>query len=446
MKTKQLVLPLVTLFLSGNAISQNYTGAEATSFTKEANEKVKKELPLTNRQDFDDATRGFIATLNIPYIQGEDGKVAYDLQAWSFLDKEAPATVNPSLWRQSQLNKIHGLFEVLPNQIYQIRGFDIANMTFVRSQNGWIVIDVLTSKESAQAGYSLIKEHIADLPIEAVIITHPHADHFSGLEAILESAPNKDKSKIEIIAPQGYFSDAISENLIAGVAMQRRARFMFGPLLPKNPKGNIGSGLGQVTSSGKKVIPLPTKEIPTEGETLKIDGITMEFISVPGAEAPSEIMVYFPQMKAFCVAEEINHTMHNLLTPRGAKVRDGQLWSKYIDQAIVNYGDQVEVSFSTHHWPTWGNTNVISYWEKQRDMYRYLHDQTLHLANKGYTPKEIAEMIKLPKSISQDFANREYYGTISHNTKSQYQMYFGWFDGVPANLNPLPPPKKAGNM
>lgn len=443
MKTTHLVLSITAVCLSANAFSQSYTGAEATPFTQQTNEKVKKELPLANRQDFTDATRGFIATINVPYIKGEDGGSAYDLRAWDFLDDEAPSTVNPSLWRQSQLNKIHGLFEVLPNQIYQIRGFDIANMTFIRSRKGWIVIDVLTSKESAQAGYNLIKEQIADLPIKAVIITHPHADHFSGLEAILESAPNKDKSKIEIITPLGYFSDAISENLMAGVAMQRRARYMFGPLLPKNVKGNVGSGLGQVTSSGKKVVPLPTREIPDEGETLKIDGLTMEFISVPGAEAPSEIMIYLPQMKAFCVAEEINHTMHNLLTPRGAKVRDGQLWSKYIDQAIVNYGDKTEVSFSTHHWPTWGKTNVISYWEKQRDMYRYLHDQTLHLANKGYTPKEIAEMVKLPESISQDFANREYYGTISHNTKAQYQMYFGWFDGIPANLNPLPPTEES---
>lgn len=436
---KKILCAIVFLCSSSIAVFAQPAGVEASATTIKANNKVKQELPFANRQDFTDATRGFIGTLDTPFIKGDNGENIYDLQAWDFLDKEAPATTNPSLWRQSQLNKIHGLFEVLPGQIYQVRGFDLANMTFVRSQNGWIVIDVLTSKETAAAGYELVKKHVGDLPIRAVVITHPHADHFSGMEGILELAPNKDKREIEIISPQGYFNDAVSENLMAGVAMARRAQLMYGQLLSKNERGTLGSGLGQVNSTGKKCVPAATKEIAPQGETLTVDGLTMKFISVPGAEAPSEIMIYFPSMKAFCVAEEMNRTMHNLGTLRGAKVRDGKLWSKYIDQALMNYGDQVEVSFSTHHWPTWGNENVVSYWEKQRDMYRYLHDQTLHLANKGYTSREIAEMVKLPESISQDFANREYYGTVSHNTKAQYQMYFGWFDGVPANLNPLPP-------
>ncbi len=214
---------------------------------------------------------------------------------------------------------------------------------------------------------------------------------------------------------------------------------MYGRSLPKNEKGNIGTGLGQTTAAGTTGLVPPTREISEEGETLRIDGVEIVFMSVPGAEAPSEIMMYFPEMKAFCVAEEINRTLHNLLTLRGAKVRNGQLWSKYIDRAITECGDQVEVSFSTHHWPTWDNKNIVAYWEKQRDLYRYLHDQTLHLANQGYTPREIAEMIKLPSSIANEFANRGYYGTVSHNVKAQYQMYFGWFDGIPAHLNPLPP-------
>ena len=435
MKTKTRLLWFLIATSHLFVCAQN---TEPSRFTKQANEQVLKTLPFDNKQDFEDATRGFIATIDEPAITGENGKEVYGLAVWDFLKQEAPASANPSLWRQGQLNRIHGLFEVLPGKIYQIRGFDLANMTFVRSDNGWIVIDVLLSKETALAGYNLLKKHVADLPVKAVIYTHPHVDHFAGIDAILENAPNQPNS-IEIIGPKGFFEEAVSENLMAGVAMGRRATYMYGRSLPKNEKGNIGTGLGQTTAVGTSGLVPPTREISEEGETLRIDGVEIDFMSVPGAEAPVEIMMYFPEMKAFCVAEEINHNLHNLLTLRGAKVRNGQLWSKYIDKAIVKCGDQVEVSFSTHHWPTWGNKQIVGYWEKQRDLYRYLHDQTLHLANQGYTPREIAEMIKLPEAIANEFANRGDYGTVSHNVKAQYQMYFGWFDGVPANLNPLPP-------
>lgn len=435
MKTKTRLLWFLIATSHLFVCAQN---TEPSRFTKQANEQVLKTLPFDNKQDFEDATRGFIATIDEPAITGENGKEVYGLAVWDFLKQEAPASANPSLWRQGQLNRIHGLFEVLPGKIYQIRGFDLANMTFVRSDNGWIVIDVLLSKETALAGYNLLKKHVADLPVKAVIYTHPHVDHFAGIDAILENAPNQPNS-IEIIGPKGFFEEAVSENLMAGVAMGRRATYMYGRSLPKNEKGNIGTGLGQTTAVGTSGLVPPTREISEEGETLRIDGVEIDFMSVPGAEAPVEIMMFFPEMKAFCVAEEINHNLHNLLTLRGAKVRNGQLWSKYIDKAIVKCGDQVEVSFSTHHWPTWGNKQIVGYWEKQRDLYRYLHDQTLHLANQGYTPREIAEMIKLPGAIANEFANRGYYGTVSHNVKAQYQMYFGWFDGVPANLNPLPP-------
>ncbi|MCD7850629.1 MAG: MBL fold metallo-hydrolase [Parabacteroides sp.] len=435
MKTKTRLLWFLIATSHLFVCAQN---TEPSRFTKQANEQVLKTLPFDNKQDFEDATQGFIATIDEPAITGENGKEVYGLAVWDFLKQEAPASANPSLWRQGQLNRIHGLFEVLPGKIYQIRGFDLANMTFVRSDNGWIVIDVLLSKETALAGYNLLKKHVADLPVKAVIYTHPHVDHFAGIDAILENAPNQPNS-IEIIGPKGFFEEAVSENLMAGVAMGRRATYMYGRSLPKNEKGNIGTGLGQTTAVGTSGLVPPTREISEEGETLRIDGVEIDFMSVPGAEAPVEIMMYFPEMKAFCVAEEINHNLHNLLTLRGAKVRNGQLWSKYIDKAIVKCGDQVEVSFSTHHWPTWGNKQIVGYWEKQRDLYRYLHDQTLHLANQGYTPREIAEMIKLPGAIANEFANRGYYGTVSHNVKAQYQMYFGWFDGIPANLNPLPP-------
>lgn len=396
----------------------------------------KSDLNYDNKTDFYDAKKGFIATWTQPDILNEDGSVAYSLSKWDFLEKECPSTANKSLWRQSQLNKIHGLFEVVPEKIYQVRGFDLANMTFVKTNEGWIIIDVTTSKASAAAGYKLVKKHLGDYPIKAIIITHPHIDHYGGIDGITENAPNKN---YEVIVPKGFLKHAQEENVLAGIAMSRRASYMYGFLLPKGPEGNIGTGLGQTNALGVSGMPKPTIEIAQTGEKLSIDGVDMEFVFAPSAEAPVEIMVYFPQMKAYCTAEEINHTIHNLLTLRGAVVRNGLLWSKHIDKSIQLYGKDVEVSFSTHHWPTWGNENILKYWTSQRDLYRYLHDQTLHLANKGYTPMEIAEEINLPESLDTLFCNRGYYGTVSHNVKAQYQMYFGWFDGNPSNLNPLPP-------
>ena len=349
------------LFISTSHLFVYAQNTEPSMFTKEANEQVVKSLPFENKQDFEDATRGFIATIDEPSIIDETGKEVYGLTVWDFLRQEAPASANPSLWRQGQLNRIHGLFEVLPGKIYQIRGFDLANMTFIRSDNGWIVIDVLLSKETALAGYNLLKKHVENLPVKAVIYTHPHVDHFAGIDAILENAPNKPET-IEIIGPKGFFEDAVSENLMAGVAKGRRATYMYGRSLPKNEKGNIGTGLGQTTAAGTTGLVPPTREISEEGETLRIDSDEIEIISVPDAAAPTENMMNLPGMKAYCVAEEINRTLHNLLTLRGAKVRNGQLWSKYIDRAITECGDQVEVSFSTHHWPTCGNMNFVAYW------------------------------------------------------------------------------------
>ena len=409
---------------------------EASSYTVQKNKALLKYLPFDNKDDLRDATRGFIGTIDEPVIKNADASVSYDIAGWDFLMGDAPTTVNPSLWRQGQLNRIHGLFEVVPDKIYQIRGFDLANMSFVRTDKGWVVVDVLTSKSAAKAGYDLLKKHLGDLPVKAVIFTHPHMDHFAGIDAIIEGAPNKD---IEIIAPEAFFEHAVSENAMAGVAMGRRSLYMYGVLLPKNGKGSVGSGLGQVNSIGEQGNALPTIDIKATGEKLKIDGLQMEFIFAQATEAPTEIMVYFPQYKAFCTAEEINRTLHNLITLRGAQVRNGRNWSKVIDEAIRIYGDDVEVSFGTHHWPTWGNKEIVEYWENQRDIYRYIHDQTLRLANSGFTPNEISEMIQLPAGLDQQFYNRGYYGTLSHNSKAQYQLYFGWFDGNPANLNTLPP-------
>lgn len=436
MKIKFLFIAAIAMCFITTSYAQESKKTDASSYTKSHNESIKGYLPFGDTQDFKDAKRGFIGTVAEREIRNADGSIAFSIKGWDFLDKDVPSTANPSLWRQSQLNRIDGLFEVVPGKIYQIRGFDLANMTFVRSDNGWVVIDVTSAKSSAKAGYDLVKKHLGDFPIKAIIFTHPHVDHYWGVDAIIEGAPNKD---IQVIAPLGFTTHAIGENVMAGVAMGRRATYMYGLLLPKNETGSIGTGLGQTNAAGEKGIATPTTEIGKSGEKLTIDGLSMEFIYAPDTEAPSEIMVYFPQYKAFCVAEEINRTMHNLVTLRGAKVRNGLSWSKYIDEAIVRYGNDVEVSFSTHHWPTWGNGEIVNYWSDQRDMYRYIHDQTLHLANKGFTPNEIAERIKLPESMDKKFYNRGYYGTVSHNSKAQYQMYFGWFDGNPANLNPLPP-------
>lgn len=436
MNIKQFFVAIAATCICVISYAQENVGVKPTSYTKNFNKAVKEYLPFGDTLDFRDARRGFIATIDEREIRNADGSLAFSIKAWDFLDGNAPETVNPSLWRQSQLNRIDGLFEVVPGKVYQIRGFDLANMTFVRSQNGWVVIDVTTSKASAKAGYDLVKKHIGDLPIKAILFTHPHIDHYSGVDAIIEGAPNKD---IQIIAPVDFINCAIGENVMAGMAMGRRATYMYGMLLAKNAVGSVGSGLGQTNARGQRGIAAPIIEIGSSEDKLTIDSLQMEFIYAPETEAPSEIMIYFPQYKAFCVAEEINRTMHNLLTLRGAKVRNGLYWSKYIDEAIVRFGAEVEYSFSTHHWPTWGNSDIVEYWSNQRDMYRYIHDQTLRLANNGFTPNEIAEQLTFPESLDKKFYNRGYYGTLSHNSKAQYQMYFGWFDGNPANLNPLPP-------
>lgn len=400
-------------------------------------QQIEEYLPFEDSTDFVNARKGFIATRKDPIVKNEDGSISVDLNAWNFLDEAAPSTVNPSLWRQGQLNKIHGLFEVTKG-IYQIRGFDLANMTLIESDNGWIIIDPLTSKNAAKAGLELANEQLGEKAVKAVIFTHSHIDHFGGIRGIV-SEEDIEQNRVEIIAPEGFFEHAISENVIAGNAMMRRAMVMFGALISKDSLGMVGNGLGQVVSRGQFGILKPTKIVKETGEKLVVDGVEIVFQNTPEAEAPSEFMFYFPQFKAFCQAEEINHVLHNMYTLRGAEVRNGLKWSKYIDESLQMFGDEVEVSFGSHHWPTWGNEAIVDFWKKQRDTYRYIHDETLHLANKGLTMVEIAEQIRLPDALATFFANRDYYGTLSHNSKAQYQLYYGWFDGNPANLHALPP-------
>ena len=408
----------------------------ASDSVKRANADIRSYLDFSDRADFDAADRGFIASFPEGVISDENGTTTYDYGVYDFLDSDAPDTVNPSLWRQSQLNAKHGLFEVVDG-IYQVRGYDLSNITFIAGDTGWIVVDPLISREPAKRALDLINQELGPRPVSAVIYTHSHADHFGGVRGIISDADVE--AGAEIIAPIGFVRETVSENVLAGNAMSRRASYMFGGLLPRSPEGQVGVGLGQAISSGTVGMIRPTIIVDHTGQTEVIDGVEVEFLLTLGAEAPAEFMFYLPKWKAFCQAEIINRTLHNMYTPRGAKVRDGRLWSQYIDQAIYMFGDKTDVSFGSHHWPTWGQDAITDFWKGQRDLYRYIHDQTLRLANLGYTMHEIPERLELPDGIAKSFYNRGYYGTLSHNAKAQYQLYFGYFDGNPANLDPLGP-------
>lgn len=404
------------------------------------NQAVHQQLNFTDRADFEAAQRGFIASDNNTATINDQGVVVFDYGQQRFLEQTAPMTVNPSLWRQSQLTSMHGLFEVTEG-IYQVRGFDLSNITFIQGETGWLVVDPLISKEVAAKAKALVDRELGEKPIRAVIFTHSHIDHYGGVRGLVSEA--EVDQGVEIVAPADFVLETVSENVLAGNAMSRRATYMFGSLIGQGSKANVGVGLGQNISTGTYGMLAPTTAINKTGERLNIDGVELQFIMARGAEAPSEFMFYLPQFKAFCQAEIINHTLHNLLTPRGAKVRDGRLWSKYIDQAIMLYGDRAEVSFGSHHWPTWGKQRLNRLWADQRDLYRFIHDQTLRLANEGATLNEIPSKLILPEALAKQFANRGYYGALGFNARSQYQLYYGFFDGNPANLNPLPPVAEA---
>ena len=433
MAWKKLLLAMIFILAACTSETSTNTTSETDAngsakvhpATIAANKASVKALDFSDRRDFERADKGFIATF-------EDGIESYDPTAYNFLQGDVPDSVNPSLWRQSQLLAKHGLYQVADG-IYQVRSFDLSNVTFIEGETGWIVVDPLITKETAARAKALVDRELGERPVSVVIITHSHIDHYGGIRGL------SDNTDFEIITPKGFVLETVSENILAGNAMGRRATYMFGPLLPKGPEHQVGVGLGQAISSGTPGMLYPTREITEDFESFDVDGVPMEFMLTLGAEAPSEFMFYLPGQRAFCQAEIINHTFHNLLTPRGAKVRDGRLWSRYIDEAIQKYADKTDVSFGSHHWPVWGQDDVRELWEGQRNLYRYVHDQTVRLANQGYTIHEIPERLELPKSIAGNFANRDYYGTVSHNSKAQYQLYFGYFDGNPANLDPLPP-------
>jgi alkyl sulfatase BDS1-like metallo-beta-lactamase superfamily hydrolase len=411
----------------------------ASEHTIGINQSFRDLLDFSDRRSFEDAKRGFIATLDpmtIPHSKAD--RNAFDLEALAFLEGEAPPTVNPSLWRQAQLNALnHGLYEVVDG-IYQIRSFDIANMTLIRGDTGWIVIDPLTSSETSSAGLKLANEKLGYRPVVAVIHTHSHADHFAGVMGVV-THEQVESGKVIVIAPEHYVNESLSENVLAGNVMNRRATYMYGNLLAPSPVGFVTTGLGAALSMGSTGFVIPNDIIRASGETRRIDGIDIEFQMTPGSEAPAEMVFYFPRFKALCMSEITSHHLHNVYTPRGAQVRDALAWSNQINESIELFGDRLEVEFASHHWPMWGREKVISYLGKQRDLYKYIHDQTLRLANMGYVKEEIAEQLKLPESLASEFYNRDYYGTVHHNARAVYVKYLGFFDGNPAHLYPLPP-------
>ncbi|MDO9473897.1 MAG: alkyl sulfatase dimerization domain-containing protein [Caulobacter sp.] len=417
--------------------------AEAPSAaTLKAQKALKDSLPFADRQDYDFATRGFVGTRADPVIRRADGGVAWDLTAWDFITGEAPGTVNPSLWRQAELLRKNGLFQV-SDTIWQVRGFDISNATFIKGETGWIVIDPLTTAETAAAALALVNEKLGARPVVAVIYTHSHTDHFGGVKGMVSQA-DVDAGKVQIIAPHGFLEEAVSENVIAGAAMSRRATYQFGYNLVPGPEGQITSGIGQAISKGTMTLIPPTKSIERTGETLVIDGVRIEFQMTPGTEAPAEMNLYFPDWRILCMAENANPTMHNVLTPRGALVRDSRAWAGYLGESLRLYGDRTEVMFTSHGWPRFGGDVVRDYLADHADAYKYLHDQTVRLMNQGYTGAEIANRIALPPALARQWFNRGYYGSMSFNSRAVYQRYMGWYDANPVNLAVLDPADQAG--
>jgi alkyl sulfatase BDS1-like metallo-beta-lactamase superfamily hydrolase len=415
----------------------------ATAATQAANAQVMKELPFNDKTSFELAHKGFIAPLPQQMIKGANGNLIWDPAKYAFIKEgqSAPDTVNPSLWRQSQLINISGLFQVTDG-IYQVRNFDLSNMTIVEGKDGVTIFDPLVSSETAKAALELYFQHRPRKPVVAVVYTHSHVDHYGGVRGVIDEADVK-AGKVKIYAPEGFLEAAVAENVMAGTAMSRRASYMYGNLLPPSPTGQVGAGLGTTTSAGTVTLIPPTDIVTKTGETRTIDGLTYVFLMAPGSEAPAEFLFYIKEKKALNSAEDAAHTLHNTYSLRGAKIREPLPWSKYLNQALSLWGSEVQVMYGMHHWPVWGNKEVNEHLAQQRDMYRFINDQTLRMANHGQTMVEIAERFKLPKEIADNFSNRGYYGSVNHNVKATYVLYLGWFIGNPATLHELTPEDSA---
>ena len=419
----------------------------ATTITAEANAEWYEKLDFSDRQEFANAERGWLNNAEGRIIDGEDNKSAWDLQSYGDLNRDAPDTVNPSLWRNTQLNAKAGLFEVCDG-IYQVRGFDMANTTFIRTDHGWIVFDVLMCKENMKAAKELMENRFGPLDIKAVLYSHSHVDHFGGVEGIITREQVADATlslkkqlasgKVPVLAPAGFLKHAISENVYAGIAMARRAQFQYGTVLDKGEKGALSVGIGMGQSTGTVSLIAPTYEIGEDVPKLTIDGLEIEFQLTPGTEAPAEMNAYFPKYRALWMAENCTGTLHNLYTLRGAEVRDANDWAKYIIEADQRFCDKTDVVFQSHNWPHWGE-EIHEYLLNTAAIYKFIHDQTLHYMNLGYTANEISAMLTLPEKLEKVWYTRPYYGTLAHNAKAVYQKYLGWYDANPVNLNPLPP-------
>jgi alkyl sulfatase BDS1-like metallo-beta-lactamase superfamily hydrolase len=415
---------------------------DATESTCGHQRSVLAALPFGDTQDFADARRGFVATLPEVVIRNAEGRVVWNLAEYAFLAAEqAPPTVNPSLWRQARLNMNNGLYQVT-DRIYQVRGFDISNMTIIEGARGLIVIDPLVSTETARAALDLYVKHRGARPVTAVIYSHSHVDHYGGVRGVVDEAAVS-AGHVQIIAPDRFMEEVTNENVIAGSPMIRRAQFQFGPTLPKGVRGQVDAGLGKVTSQGSVTLIPPTLVIKQPVEMHTIDGVEIIFQLTPDTEAKAEMHMFYPGLKALNLAENATHNLHNVYPIRGAQVRDCLAWAKYLNEAREAYAPKSDVVFAQHHWPVWGNSRVLDFMAKQRDAYKYLHDQTVRLMSLGLKAPEIAERIALPKSLEREWSLRGYYGTFSHNAKAIYQRYIGWYDANPANLNPHPPVERA---
>lgn len=413
----------------------------ATQYTIDANEQVYALLDFDDKSELENAKRGLIVSPAELEIKTNTGKVAWSQKAYAFLEKDAPDTANPSLWRNAQLNHIYGLFEVVDG-IYQVRGYDMSNITFIKGDTGWIVYDPLMTVECAQAAFSLVREKIGDFPVKAVLYSHSHVDHYGGVAGIV-SEEQVSNEGILIIAPEGFEEHAVSENVFAGNAMARRASYQYGTLLEGNETGSLCIGIGMGQSKGSTSYISPNTIITGTGQTLTVDGVTMEFQLTPGTEAPAEMNTWFPQKNALWMAENCTGTLHNLYTLRGAQVRDGQAWAGFLMETLKLYGDKAQVVFQAHNWPHWENKNIVKYITDTAAVYKFINDQTLYYLNLGYTSTEIANMIKLPDELEKVWYTRQYYGTVAHNSKAVYQKYMGWYDANPVHLGQLPPSESA---
>jgi alkyl sulfatase BDS1-like metallo-beta-lactamase superfamily hydrolase len=414
-------------------------GKQPSKFTIEVQKGLRKSLPFEDKRDFDEAKKGFIAAPDYKQIMAEAGHVAWDMGSYEFLltDKEYD-TIHPSLQRQAVLNMAYGLYEVLPGKIYQVRGYDLANISFVKGDTGWIIFDPLTAKETAAAALKFINEQLGELPVKAVVYSHSHGDHFGGVRGVA-SQEDVNSGKIKIIAPIGFMENAVSENVYAGNAMTRRLFFQYGVLLPRSPFGHVDQSIGKNVAAGNLGLIPPTVIIEDDFEEMTVDGVKMIFQNTPGTEAPAEMNTYFPEMKAFWAAENITGTVHNIYTLRGALVRDALKWSKDINAALYHFGMEAEVMFASHSWPRWGNDRIQEVMRAQRDIYANLNNEVLHLANKGVTVNEIHNVYRPPISLQNQWAAHSYHGSEEHNSRAVVNRYLGYWDANPATLIPLSP-------